>query len=436
VANYDNVMNIRILTFFFLLLGASVHAQKDLIVTQAGQEIRCKILEESSMRFTYAYINDKGKVLRTEIFKTLISNYKYNYYPEDVLPSEKIFGMPLKNTVAVSEQPETKKVKNTTKTDKKAEESAKIAEAKKKEDVVKEEFKDEIAVNDSVDKSSKSNFRKSDKKTELSKKEDKPVELSKESDSKPEVAKNDKAIAVSDDQKTDKEIDKVASKVEKKKLEEIIPEEEEKKSEFKNFLKYRVGLKGGLGNIMEENLNKTKYGLFNEKLLRGWVYGVDGSVFLSDNIGVGVTYHSYQSSSTGTKLDWPGETQTYDLVESKVSHKFVGPTLLYRLSLDYKTFIVASASPGYIFYTDRGVRERMNFQEQYLEKGKTWGAAATLGIDFLIGDDNFGRDVILSFECGYTHGSLKRSNGMSPINLQRLDFSIGLRFNRFPRYLR
>jgi hypothetical protein len=449
VANYDNVMNIRILTFFFLLLGASVHAQKDLIVTQAGQEIRCKILEESSMRFTYAYINDKGKVLRTEIFKTLISNYKYNYYPEDVLPSEKIFGMPLKNTVAVSEQPETKKVKNTTKTDKKAEESAKIAEAKKKEDVVKEEFKDEIAVNDSVDKSSKSNSRKSDKKTELSKKEDKPVELSKESDSKPEVAKNDKAIAVSDDQKTDKEIDKVASKVEKKKLEEIIPEEEEKKSEFKNFLKYRVGLKGGLGNIMEENLNKTKYGLFKEKLLRGWVYGVDGSVFLNDNVGVGVTYNSYQSSSKASKLDFlfnrEEGSRTYDEVFTKVNHKFVGPTLLYRMALDYKTFIVASASPGYIFYTERGTLETLGYREEYKYTGKTWGAAATLGIDFLIGDDNFGRDVILSFECGYNYGKIDKLNyggtyGVqplpNPINLQRLDFSIGLRFNRFPRYLR
>lgn len=432
------------------MLGASVHAQKDLIVTQAGQEIRCKILEESSMRFTYAYINDKGKVLKTEIFKTLISNYKYNYYPEDVLPGEKIFGQPVKNIVTAAVEPENKKVKSSTKADKKAEESTKaeenkkIAEAKKEEDAVKEEFREKITASDAADKSTKGKSKKSDKNPAPVKTEDKVVEVSKDSEKKPELAKKD---TVSDDQKTNKE--KVASKAEKKTPEEIIPEEVEKKSEFKNFLKYRVGLKGGLGNIMEENLNKSKYGLFKEKLLRGWVYGVDGAVFLNDNVGVGVTYNSYQSSSKASKLDFLFDreegSRTYDEVFTKVNHKFVGPTLLYRMALDYKTFIVASASPGYIFYTERGTLETLGYREEYKYKGNTWGAAATLGIDFLIGDDNFGRDVILSFECGYNYGKIDKLNyggtyGVqslsNPINLQRLDFSIGLRFNRFPRYLR
>jgi hypothetical protein len=129
----------------------------------------------------------------------------------------------------------------------------------------------------------------------------------------------------------------------------------------------------------------------------------------------------------------------------KVNHRFVGPSLLYRMPLDYKTFIVASASPGYIFYSEQGTLEALGYNESYKYTGNAWGGSASLGIDFLIGDDIYGRDVILSFECGYNYGKINKLNyggttGVqtlaSPINLQRLDFSIGLRFNRFPRYLR
>ncbi len=92
-------------------------------------------------------------------------------------------------------------------------------------------------------------------------------------------------------------------------------------------------------------------------------------------------------------------------------------------------------------YTDKGVTNAAN----YKFNGQAYGAAATLGLDFLLGNDIFGRDIILSLEGGYNYGqitTLNRGDDLgkvtlpNPINLNRLDFTIGLRFTRFPMYLR
>ena len=81
----------------------------------------------------------------------------------------------------------------------------------------------------------------------------------------------------------------------------------------------------------------------------------------------------------------------------------------------------------------------------YTFKGQSYGGAATLGLDFLLGNDIFGRDIILSLEGGYNYGKITQINKNdgkgnialpTPINLNRLDFTIGLRFTRFPMYLR
>ena len=325
-------------------------AQRDLIITQAGEQIRCRIVHESSMRFSYEYLNEKGKPVKTEIFKTLISSFKYNYFPDDVPSGKK--GSAVQTPAVTRRVPE------------KAGESARTAAPS--------------AVTDG------------------------PSGASVKSYTSPLKGK----------------------------------------TEFSNYLKYRVGFKGGLANVMEERPDKTPFGLYNEKLRRGWVYGVDAAVFLNDYLGLGVTYQSYHAANKESNLDFSkpvagGDPIQLRTLESKVNHKFAGPTLLGRVGLDYKTFVVATVSPGYYFYSDKGVVNQMN----YSYKGGAWGGAATLGIDFLLGSNETGRDVILSFECGYNYGKLDKINPEKswhelPIQMNRLDFTVGLRFTRFPRYLR
>lgn len=347
---YSRIFTLILLLIAFKAVAQRGAAQRDLIITQAGEQIRCRIVDESSMRFGYIYVNDKGKPVRTEIFKTLISSFKYNYFPEDLSSGEKA---PPANT----------------------------------------------------------------------------NERTGGSPAKSPSAGVEKVEAYPlQDRESDKGSDYVSPL--------------KGKTEFTNYLKYRIGFKGGLGNIIDDNTDKTGYGLFNEKLRRGWIYGVDAAVFLNDHIGIGVTYQSYQSRNRNSNLDFTkalGGDDYFQIrsLESKVNHKFVGPTLLGRVGMDYKTFVVATVSPGYYFYSDKGVVNQMN----YAYKGGAWGGAATLGIDFLIGNNETGRDVILSFECGYNYGQLKSINPEKswhelPIQMNRLDFTVGLRFTRFPRYLR
>lgn len=312
LSNDEVLMLIRILTVL-LLLSFAARGQRDLIITQAGEQIRCKITGETSMRFSYSYKNDKGKTANAEIFKTLVSSFKYNYFPDDKAVSE--VSAPQKKYVSPLKQ----------------------------------------------------------------------------------------------------------------------------KTEFSNYLKYRVGFKGGLSNLMEKVTDPSDYGKFTEKLRRGWHYGADATVFLNDHIGLGVTYSSYQANNKNRNFDFPnrlgsGEIRTGSL-ETKINHKFVGPMLVGRIPMDYKTFVVATLSPGYTFYSDKGTENKT----EYSFKGKDWGAAASLGLDFLLGNNDSGRDVILSIECGYHYGKIRQLNQTSlenPIDLSRLDFSVGLRFNRFPRHLK
>jgi len=92
-------------------------------------------------------------------------------------------------------------------------------------------------------------------------------------------------------------------------------------------------------------------------------------------------------------------------------------------------------------YTDKGTYDNAS----YKFKGMDFGAAATLGVDFLLGNDITGRDIILSLEAGYNYGKMRAldfGNGggavnlSTPINLSRVDFTVGLRFTRYPKYFK
>lgn len=474
----------------FLILSAQAYAQRDLIITQAGEEIRCKILDETPTRFIYAYLGPKKKVLRNEIFKNLVTSFKYNHYDNDILINPKL---ETKNKNTASPRVDTRKGSEAKKISKKeakrmrqAEEQAAKSEAKK-EDLKKEtpktkepskkeieQKKEELVKAEPIKKESEAAKPAVEiaKKTEpeLIKKaepavkeaisakqtEDKAITQEKALEPKVEPIK---VAAEETIKETEKKVEVVAEKpkkIEDKAIAEVEkPKKEttekspfaepEAKSEFKNYLKYRVGFKGGLGNIITKTTDTSPFGLFKEKLNRGRTFGADAAYFITDNFGMGVTFTNYQASNKNTNFDYPnlftGETIKAGSLNSRVSHKFVGPTLLYRKPIDFKTFAIITISPGMHLYTDKGQTNAAN----YKFTGQGFGGAATLGLDFLLGNDIYGRDIILSLEGGYNYGQITALNDgtgagtkniATPINLNRLDFTIGLRFTRFPAYLR
>jgi hypothetical protein len=409
----------------FVLIGSKTYAQKDLIVTQAGEEIRCKILDETPTRFVYAYLGPKNKILRNEIFKNLVSSFKYSYYPSDVLKNDKLTekAKPEQYKRTDTIRPSTPEEKPATVAKSKETPAKKEVAANTNKDVANATGKDNLNTKSTLEKakpttteSAQKNVDKNTENTQKPQENSKAYKVAKEADSKKEEIKKEDLSALAD---------------------------AEPVSEFKNYLKYRIGAKGGLGNIIAKNTDTSPYGLHKEKLLRGWMFGVDAAYFFKDNFGIGATYTNYKASNSSTTLDYPnlftGEAIKAGQLSNKVSHKFIGPTFLFRKTIDYKTFAILTISPGMHLYTDKGLTNNSAFKFT----GQAYGAAATLGLDFLLGNDIFGRDIILSLEGGYNYGQITTINNAvekvklpTAIILNRLDFSIGLRFTRFPMHLR
>ena len=582
-----------LLVFGLVFFAKTGFGQKDVIITNAGEEIRCKILDETPTRFKYAYVGPRNKVLRNEIFKNLVSSFKYGYYENDLLKNEKeiVRGAMVpkaiepkvaepKNTdqkeeapkpIQKEEQPkvvqkdEPKKANTPAKVEAKvnAKETAnkpatkeipakdlardlnkpsypvnnqtRPAEptAKKDEPVLVTNLpikKDETPVQTNIPVKKEDvavqniPAKKEDVKIEVPKvvveAKTKPVEESKvKKDTKPVVAEPKEIIKpiqkpeivkaepkipekiiipnaavkpssvpmVEPSKQVEvKEVEKVAVNPTTKTAEKPVETKPAKKEEInviiagkssdkktqekmndakkgaaankiakmdqtnsnaglKNYMKFRIGIKGGLGNIINKTTDTSPYGLYQEKLQRGWILGGDVSYFMKDWLGLGVKYASFQTNNSSQKLDFTNPASQEAIksgsLSNKVSHKFIGPTVLIRKSIDFKTNIVLTASPGINLYTDKGTVNANNFKLT----GQSYGGNATVGLDFMLGNDIFGRDIILSIEGGYNYGSInklsvagstEKQTVASPINLNRLDFGVGLRFTRFPMYLR
>ncbi|MGL4631353.1 MAG: hypothetical protein ACRCVT_09120, partial [Leadbetterella sp.] len=210
-------------------------------------------------------------------------------------------------------------------------------------------------------------------------------------------------------------------------------------------MKLRIGFYGGIGQILKNNNDTSPFGLYKEKLNRGWNLGADVTYFIRPAFGLGLKYQSYHATNTSDKLDFKNpisdEQVKSGAISNRITTNFVGPTLAFRKSISYKSKVVFSASPGINLYVDKG---NVN-ENKYTQKGNSFGGIADLSFDFMIGNDIYGRDIILSLGGGYTYGSIASlktiSTGAtetlsSPLNISRLDVHVGLRFTRFPMTLR
>ncbi|WP_304235901.1 hypothetical protein [Jiulongibacter sediminis] len=549
------VRPVWVLAFVFLAV-LSAEAQRDVIITQADEEIRCRILDETPTRFIYAYVGKKGKVLRNEIFKNLVKDFKYNKYDSDLaviedrksgrsksrkeskpaslaevvnqstkeeksdLPKsgQVMTDPPLevkeaitKESISSNKKPTADTVEKLQESDNKPTGEAVAGVVEKTPPAEKEAIAKEILVEnkkpvsepaeklpDSVEKPKDEAVAKAVEKPAPTEKEAvakeivienkksmlEPAEILPESSKKSKdktVAKFAEQTTTAEEeikQKSEKteevtvrrstqsdppvktQEEEVAAKIETEKSLEIIPQTitltekskvEEKAviepatNEFKNYLKWRVGAKGGIGNIRDNNFvaNNT-FGLYQEKLMKGWTFGADLAFFPMEGFGFGVVYTDFKSSNSASNINYINQmtgAEASGSISNNISRKFIGPALFLRKSIDYKTFVVLGGGPGMYLYSDQGDYNGAMFDY----RGKQWGAAATLGLDFLLGNDIIGRDIILSLEAGYNYGRLNEldfGDGSgpnilnSPIVMDRLDFSVGLRFMRFPKYLK
>lgn len=453
-----------------LLTAITVKAQRDVIITQADEEIRCRILDETPTRFIYAYVGKKGKVLRNEIFKNLVKDFKYNMYESDLAVIEERKSGKSRSKKKSAEASSAEVVNQSAKMEKSdlpdqgqvktdpiasetpvhAEEKVNLANetiAKERNAPVEAEVRPAAVQAEKVPSDSRETKRpkvsKETQKDEIAK-VDKPSTPKKVIESEtaqlPESKPAEKALVVKPEAIKTEEPNEL-KEPDKKNEVAAAP----LTSEFKNYLKWRVGAKAGIGNIRDNNfVANNAFGLYQEKLMKGWTFGADLAFFPMEGFGFGVVYTDFKSSNAESDLNFINQMTGAEVsgsTSNTISRKFIGPALFFRKSIDYKTFVVLGGGPGMYLYSDKGDYNGAMFDY----RGQQWGAAATLGLDFLLGNDIIGRDIILSLEAGYNYGRLNEldfGDGSgpnilnNPIVMDRLDFSIGLRFMRFPKYLK
>jgi hypothetical protein len=462
-----NLFRITLISvMLFLAFSYKASAQRDLLITQAGEEIRCRILDETPTRFIYAYIGKGDKVLRNEIFKNLVTSFKYNYYDTDIVKASLLPGDSKSGNSGVKRVDTRKTQSREKRTSKKQRaKNSNELEAQKSETISsgrsvptnntveekgKDVQKDKVRISENL---SNSNVAQNDKesvatieqKLEKVELDGKGIETDIES-SIDKLSKKQKRELDKEAKKLAKNEKKIASESEVKLENEELLKEEVAVNEYKNYLKFRIGVKGGISNIINNALETNNaYDLYREKLNKGWTFGADAAYFITEGFGIGAMFTNYMTSHSAEGLTYPNLlTETIidnGSIDTQISNKYVGPVLYFRKGIDFKTFVVLGISPGMNFYKETGNYNGENFEFNT----KQFGGAATLGLDFLLGNDLIGRDIILSLEAGYNYA---RFNDMNyggtrgnvtfdnPLVMDRLDFSIGLRFLRFPRYLK
>jgi hypothetical protein len=499
----SNSTKYRMRTFKFLIVGAfilttsSVQAQRDMILTQAGEELRCRIVDETPVRFVFAYLKD-GKPYRSEIFKTLVTSFKFDYYDADLPNADKLpEAMYRAIGSSDSESPRALSSKNISskKERKRSRKSKEVAVEEGLDDRAELEKESAGSQVSSTATENKENAKKPDQvKTIVSNEangsekeakvlsQTKPViDRTNKSITTPPTEQRNSSVGKSNANRTERSesvnntkqestTDKIANvnpiDVKEGDLEtKKVPSGKENVSVANNTAntsidisetelpnitinqenKFRVGIKGGIGNRLDNNLQTTNsFDLYQEQLLRGFTLGADVAYFPNDVFGFGAIFTDFKSRNSDNEILYLSEftgAEQIGSISNNRSVKFIGPALFFRKKLDYKTYVVLGLSPGYNLYSDKGSYDGVD----YTFKGGGFGAASTLGIDFLLGNDVIGRDIILSFEAGYNYGKIDAldygdARGIvdlpTSLDLSRLDFTIGLRFIRFPKYFR
>ncbi|RNI23670.1 hypothetical protein [Rufibacter latericius] len=77
----------KLLFFLFLMLGFRSLQAQDLIVTQDGDSLNCKISKVAKDKIYFTFVH-KDEVRKTLLMRSLIKQYQYNFYSTSALPEE------------------------------------------------------------------------------------------------------------------------------------------------------------------------------------------------------------------------------------------------------------------------------------------------------------------------------------------------------------
>lgn len=206
---------------------------------------------------------------------------------------------------------------------------------------------------------------------------------------------------------------------------------------YENYKHFRIAINGGYSYQtarVAENV-PSDFKDYISELKSGYHFGGELTYYFTEPLGFGFKYHLFKSSNSLDNIyieDIDGIT--YGKMSDDLTISFIGPTFATRiLSHDKKNAFLLNLSLGYMGYSNDKV---------IIDKYKMTGS--TMGLSFDIGYDiGLSENLSLGFQISYLTGTLieyewndgtktetiKLERGQYE-SLNRIDFSVGLRFSK------
>lgn len=212
----------------------------------------------------------------------------------------------------------------------------------------------------------------------------------------------------------------------------------EKIVNHKNYQQFKFAINGGYsyqtarvgGNVPSDFKNYVK------QLKSGYHFASDLTYYISEPLGFGLKYLLFRSSNSLDNIyrDDLNGNREYGKMSDDLKIWFFGPTFSTRLlSHDKSNAFNINLSLGYMGYSNNKV-----IVDKYKMTGSTIGFSYDIGYDFGLSEN-----LSLGFQVSYLSGNLFEYDWNDGIitktieleedqfeSLNRLDFSIGLRFSK------
>jgi len=207
---------------------------------------------------------------------------------------------------------------------------------------------------------------------------------------------------------------------------------------YGNYQHFRIAISGGYSyrtaKVGESVPNDFKD--YVKELKSGFHFGGDAIYYITEPLGFGVKYFISKSSNSMNNIyveDTDGN-RIYGKMSDDITISFIGPTFSTRfLSHDKRNAFIMNFSLGYMGYSNDKV-----IVDNYKMTGRTLGMAFDIGYD--IGLSEY---LSLGFQISYISGTLFEYDwydGTTTVTidlekgeyegLNRIDFSVGLRFSK------
>lgn len=209
-------------------------------------------------------------------------------------------------------------------------------------------------------------------------------------------------------------------------------------SRYEDYRHFRIAINGGYsyqtGKVAENVPSDFKN--YIKGLKSGYHFGGDITYYFSEPLGLGVKYYLFKTSNRldNIYLEDGGGNRTYGTMSDDLSITFIGPSFSTRmLNYNKSNAFLLSVSLGYMGYSNN---------ETLIDKYKMTGS--TMGLTFDAGYDiGLSKKLSLGFQLSFITGTLfqyKLNDGTTTQtiklekgeyeSLNRIDFSIGLRFSK------